>query len=137
MLNNKSPVYAGIDIGASRTKVALLDSEKNLIGHCVIKSGIDFNQTSRLCLESAMDMAGISMDNIACTVSTGYGRKNAPFSNRTKTEIGCHAKGAYHFFPTAITIVDIGGQDNKIIKLDEQEVRGRNRGIPGRDVCPS
>jgi predicted CoA-substrate-specific enzyme activase len=123
MLNNKSPVYAGVDIGASRTKVALLDPEKNLIGHCVIKSGTDFEQTSRLCLESAMDMAGISMDSIACTVSTGYGRKNAPFSNSTKTEISCHAKGAYHFFPTAITIIDIGGQDNKIIKLDEQGKR--------------
>jgi predicted CoA-substrate-specific enzyme activase len=52
------------------------------------------------------------------SVATGYGRKNVDLASDVKTEIACHARGAHHFFPMPITIVDIGGQDNKIIKLD-------------------
>ena len=120
MSESKGTIYVGVDVGASRTKVAVLDSEKNLIGHSVRKSGTDFSQTSDLCLESALDMAKRSRDSILYTVSTGYGRRNVPFSNETKTEIGCHARGAYYYYPMAMTIIDIGGQDNKVIKLDDQ-----------------
>lgn len=119
MISNKS-IFVGVDVGASRTKVALLNSEKELKGFSVKKSGTDFSQTSDICLEEAMAMAGVSRDNILSAVSTGYGRKNVAFSNYTRTEIGCHARGAYHFFPRAITVIDIGGQDNKIIKLDNE-----------------
>lgn len=112
--------YAGVDVGASRTKVAILDPQKKLIGRSVEKSGTDFAQTAGACMDSALDMAGISRDIIKHTVSTGYGRRNVPFSDGTKTEIGCHALGAYHYFPMGMTILDIGGQDNKVIKLDDQ-----------------
>jgi predicted CoA-substrate-specific enzyme activase len=112
------PVFVGVDVGASRTKVALLDADKTLIGHAVRKSGTDFAAVSESCLESSLKMAKREKKDIVETISTGYGRKNVPFSQETKTEIGCHAKGCYHYFPTAITIIDIGGQDNKIIKVD-------------------
>lgn len=118
-MTEKKSIFAGVDVGASRTKVALINTEKELKGYSVKKSGTDFSRTSDICLDEAMSMAGISRDNILRTVSTGYGRKNVPFSNDTRTEIGCHAKGAYYYFPRAMTIIDIGGQDNKIIKLDE------------------
>jgi len=65
-------------------------------------------------------MAGASQEEVAFSLSTGYGRKNVPFSNDTKTEIACHSKGCYYYYPMAMTIVDIGGQDNKIIKVDDQ-----------------
>ncbi|MBW1730224.1 MAG: ATPase [Deltaproteobacteria bacterium] len=113
------PVFVGVDVGASRTKVAVLDKNKEIIGHSVRKSGTDFEKTAELALDEALKMAGLSREDIGFCVSTGYGRKNVPFSEFTKTEIGCHAKGAFHYFPMAITIIDIGGQDNKIIKLDE------------------
>jgi predicted CoA-substrate-specific enzyme activase len=113
-------VYVGVDVGASRTKVAVLNAGKKLIGHSIRKSGTDFTQTADICLVSALDMAGISADKITAAVSTGYGRKNVSFTNGTKTEIGCHAKGAYHYFPMAITVLDIGGQDNKVIRLDDK-----------------
>ncbi|NIR15963.1 MAG: ATPase, partial [Desulfobacterales bacterium] len=93
--------------------------EKKLIGHAVRKSGTDFGHTASLCLESALKMAKAAEKDIVRGVSTGYGRKNVSFTNETKTEIGCHAKGCYHYFPVAMTIIDIGGQDNKIIKLDQ------------------
>jgi predicted CoA-substrate-specific enzyme activase len=113
-------LFAGADVGASRTKVALLDAERNLVGRSVAKSGTDFTATAQQCLAEALQMARARPAEVRYAVSTGYGRKNVGFADLTKTEIGCHAKGCYHYFPLAITIIDIGGQDNKIIKLDAQ-----------------
>jgi (R)-2-hydroxyacyl-CoA dehydratese activating ATPase len=113
------PVYVGVDVGASRTKAAILDPDKILIGHAVRKSGTDFSATADQCLAEALEMAGIDANQISSAFSTGYGRKNVSFARDNRTEIGCHASGCYLYFPQAITIIDIGGQDNKIIKLDE------------------
>jgi len=120
MSSDTDEVFVGVDVGASRTKVAILDAAANLIGYDVRKSGTDFAGTADLCLEASLDMAAVSRNKIQYCVSTGYGRKNVAFSQETKTEIGCHAKGCYHYFPMAMTIIDIGGQDNKVIKLDDQ-----------------
>jgi predicted CoA-substrate-specific enzyme activase len=120
---NSKPVFVGTDVGASRTKVVVLDSEKKIIGQCVKISGTDFTSTANLCLETSLKMANVDEKDIVKSISTGYGRKNVSFAHDTITEIGCHAKGCYHYFPTAITIIDIGGQDNKIIKLDEKGKR--------------
>lgn len=120
MSSHTEEAFVGVDVGASRTKVVILDKEANLIGHCVQKSGTDFTNTANLCLEDSLDMAGTPRKAIRYCISTGYGRKNVAFSMDTKTEISCHAKGCYHYFPMAMTIIDIGGQDNKVIKLDEQ-----------------
>ena len=114
------PIYVGIDVGASRTKVAILDAEHRLLGHDVQKSGTDFAATADRCLETSLKMAGADRVDIQRVVSTGYGRKNVTYTDETKTEIGCHAKGCYLYYPFAITIIDIGGQDNKIIKLDDK-----------------
>jgi len=65
-------------------------------------------------------MAKGSIDDIGRAVATGYGRKNVDAARDSKTEISCHAKGCFHYFPMEITIIDIGGQDNKIIKLDDK-----------------
>lgn len=116
---NTAPLYVGADVGASRTKVAVLDASKTLVGHAVQKSGTDFTATARQCLSLALEMAGVSENAVARAVSTGYGRHNVDFARDSRTEIGCHAGGCYHYFPKAISIIDIGGQDNKVIKLDE------------------
>lgn len=115
--------YAGVDIGSSRTKVVILNDEKHIVGFDVMHSGTDFTNTADLCLKSSLEMAEISKDEIKRTVSTGYGRKNVSYTDDTKTEIGCHAKGCYYYFPREITIIDIGGQDNKIIKLNKEGKR--------------
>ena len=114
-----NPIYVGADVGSSRTKVVVLDPDKNLIGYAIKKSGIDFTTTARDCLEISLNMAAAGPNDIANAISTGYGRKNVTFSADTKTEIGCHASGCYLYFPQEITVIDIGGQDNKIIKLDK------------------
>jgi activator of 2-hydroxyglutaryl-CoA dehydratase len=74
----KDQLYVGVDIGASRTKVALLDAEKKLKGHSVLKSGTDFAKTADAALADALKMAGDRKDVAGC-VSTGYGRKMFPF----------------------------------------------------------
>jgi (R)-2-hydroxyacyl-CoA dehydratese activating ATPase len=76
-------------------------------------------ETAEACLMSALEMAGLARESVLKVISTGYGRKNVAFADGHKTEIGCHALGCYHYFPTAVSIIDIGGQDNKIIKLDK------------------
>jgi len=111
--------FVGTDVGASRTKLAVLDSGKRLCGYAVRRSGTDFSVTAQHCLDEALAMAGIDSGRIANSFSTGYGRKNVAFANDSRTEISCHARGCYHYFPEAITIIDIGGQDNKVIKLDD------------------
>mmetsp|Transcript_8382 Transcript_8382/g.4506 ORF Transcript_8382/g.4506 Transcript_8382/m.4506 type:complete len:263 (-) Transcript_8382:586-1374(-) len=118
-MNSLSPIFTGIDVGSSRTKVALIDKDKNLIGSAVKKSGTDFSITAESCLTEALNMAKVSSERIGKILSTGYGRNNVPFSNETKTEISCHAKASFYYFSIPITIIDIGGQDNKIIKLDK------------------
>ena len=120
---SKQELYVGTDVGASRTKVAVLDADKNLLGWAVKKSGTDFAATARTCFNSSLQKAGAKESDIAASVSTGYGRKNVDYATDHKTEIGCHAKGCFFYFPFSTTIIDIGGQDNKIIKLDDRGLR--------------
>ena len=117
---SKQAIYVGADVGSSRTKVAVLDADKNLLGYAVKKSGTDFTATAQNCLDNALKMAGTGKASIKNAVSTGYGRKNVTYATDTKTEIGCHGSGCFLYFPKPITIIDIGGQDNKVIKLDDK-----------------
>jgi predicted CoA-substrate-specific enzyme activase len=125
-------VYVGTDVGSSRTKVAILNSDKELIGYAVRKSGTDFEATAEECLQASLKMARLTSKDIAKSVATGYGRKNVAFAQETKTEIGCHAKGCYHYFPISLTIIDIGGQDNKVVKIDD---KGRRTGFKMNRKC--
>jgi predicted CoA-substrate-specific enzyme activase len=131
-MTGSRPVYAGVDVGASRTKVAIMSPDAQLLGYHIKKSGTDFKATADFCLETSLHMARAVRSDIVKTVSTGYGRKNVSFSDESKTEIGCHAKGCFLYYPMAITIIDIGGQDNKIIKLDD---RGRRVGFKMNRKC--
>ncbi len=116
-------IWGGIDVGASATKAALIDEKGELVGWSVRRSGTDFSASAQAGLEAALEMAGLGQDDITCVFSCGYGRKNVAFAKETRTEIACHAAGAYHYFPYALTILDIGGQDNKVIKLNHKGQR--------------
>ena len=117
-----SDFFAGMDIGASATKVVLIDGDGNAAARVVRPSGVDYAATARACLEQANGDAGFAGTPTA-TVSTGYGRGNVDFARETRTEIHCHGVGCFHLLGRAIAIVDIGGQDNKVIHLDEQGKR--------------
>ncbi len=112
--------FAGIDVGTTTTKAVVIDAEGRVLGCFVQRSGTDLAAAATAALEQAMAQAGVTRDQLQAIVATGYGRKNVHFADEFKTEISCHGRGCYHYFPEAITVVDIGGQDNKIIKLDAQ-----------------
>jgi (R)-2-hydroxyacyl-CoA dehydratese activating ATPase len=110
-------VYAGIDVGSCTTKAVVIDEEDNMVGSHVRRSGVDYQNAARESLDIAL--GGKEWGDIPI-VSTGYGRHSITFATEAKTEIACHAKGGFHYVPRALTVVDIGGQDNKVIKLDNQ-----------------
>jgi (R)-2-hydroxyacyl-CoA dehydratese activating ATPase len=110
--------FGGVDIGASATKVAIIDGEGRLIASDVRKTGVSFEACAQEAMDSALASCGLKLADLARIFSTGYGRHNVAFAHGTKTEIACHARAAHHFFPIRITIVDVGGQDNKVIHID-------------------
>ena len=125
-------VFAGIDVGTTTTKAVIINANREMLGSFVRRSGTDLVSAAMTALEKAIARAGVASDAVQVVVATGYGRKNVPFAHDTKTEIGCHGRGCYHYFPEAITVVDVGGQDNKIIKLDAQ---GRRVGFKMNRKC--
>jgi predicted CoA-substrate-specific enzyme activase len=112
------PFFCGVDIGASATKVVLIDQDRNVLARVAAPSGVDYEATAQSCLERALEDAGLD-GAPSRTVSTGYGRHNVDFADDALTEIHCHGLGCYHYFPRALSIIDIGGQDNKVIRLDD------------------
>ncbi len=115
--------FAGIDVGTTTTKAVVINAAKEVLGRFVRRSGIDLTLAATMALEEALKQANLSWDAVQRITATGYGRQNVPFAHDTMTEISCHGRGCYHYFPEAITVVDIGGQDNKIIKLNAQGKR--------------
>jgi predicted CoA-substrate-specific enzyme activase len=108
----------GLDLGASATKAVLLDGDV-VAARAVRKSGADFAAAAEACREEVLAAAGASEVDVESTVATGYGRRNTSFATKTVTEITCHARGCYAGFPQAMTVVDIGGQDNKVIVVTD------------------
>ncbi len=113
-------VFGGIDIGASATKVALINRDQQLLASDIRKTGVDFEASAREAMDAAMASRGLIDNDLAGLFSTGYGRHNVSFAEETRTEIACHSRAAHYFFPRRITIVDVGGQDSKIIHVDAQ-----------------
>jgi predicted CoA-substrate-specific enzyme activase len=118
----QGPFFCGVDVGASATKTVLIDHEGTVCAEHVQKSGVDYKLAARNGLENVLEAIplekGAPEDRIAGCVATGYGRDNVDYACQRITEITCHGKGCYHLFPHSLTIVDIGGQDSKVIKLD-------------------
>ena len=123
---------AGIDIGSITTEALLFDKDKGIVGYVILPTGANSGKTAEAALEKALSGAGISQSDVLCTVATGCGRKRAQFANHTVTEITCIAKGVNNLFPGARTIIDIGGQDTKAIKIDGQ---GRVTEFEMNDKC--
>lgn len=115
---SKDRYFAGIDVGTSYIKAVIIDEKKEIVGSFTERSSADLQNSITTTFEGAIIDANISRDAIKHITATGFGRGNVPFANSEKTEISSHAKGVYHYFPRKITVVDIGGQDTKIIKID-------------------
>lgn len=107
--------FAGVDIGSTMTKVVILGEkiETSLIG----PTGPEHRKLANRVMEEALSQARLSFFDLTYIVATGYGRINVPFADRQITEITCHAKGLQSLLPSVKTVVDVGGQDSKGIKI--------------------
>lgn len=116
---NGKGLYAGIDSGSTSTDVVIIDRDKNIIAQSILPTGAGAAAGADRALDEALAQAGLSRSDINATVTTGYGRTAVGLGDQSITEITCHAKGAYFLDPSVRTIIDIGGQDSKVIRLDE------------------
>jgi predicted CoA-substrate-specific enzyme activase len=117
---HSSNCFAGVDIGSTMTKVVIVGegSEYHLIG----PTGPEHRKLANRVMEEALGQAGVAFEDLTFIVATGYGRINVPFADKQVTEITCHAKGLSHLLPSARTVVDIGGQDSKGIRIENGKV---------------
>ena len=113
----RGPLFAGVDVGSSATKAVLLSPGGVILARHVRKSGADLVTAAETSLDLALAEIGSSRSHIVRLVATGFGRSVVAGAHGTRTEIACHARGAYFHFPRAITVIDVGGQDNKVIRL--------------------
>ena len=114
-------ITAGIDIGSLTAKCALMRGGE-LIAYRIIRVSPDLEETARKVFEETLRAAGIEKEEVGRVIATGYGRNKVSFADKKVTEISCHAKGALYFIPTAKTVVDIGGQDSKVIAIENGRV---------------
>jgi predicted CoA-substrate-specific enzyme activase len=109
--------FAGVDIGSTMTKVVIMDD--SLLASVIGPTGPEHRKLANRVMEEALKKAKLPFEAITYLVATGYGRINVPFADRQITEISCHARGIAHLLPEARTVIDIGGQDSKGIKLKD------------------
>jgi len=108
----------GIDFGSTTGKAVILDVTGAVRAAQVSQKGAVSDEGVKAALAAALGEAGLSLGQIARTVATGYGRRMLDIADRTITEITCHARGAVHMVPEARMVIDIGGQDSKVIAID-------------------
>lgn len=116
--NSKLKFYAGLDIGSTMTKAVIVDDSEKILTSLIGPTGVEHRHLARQVMDEALQKTGLDLDALEFITATGYGRINVPFADKQITEITCHARGIRALFPTARTIIDIGGQDSKGIKLD-------------------
>ncbi len=115
---DKHGYFAGIDSGSATTDVVILDQDRNLVSKVILPTGAGASNGAQRALEQALQQAGLTQSDLAATVTTGYGRGVIQTGNKSVTEITCHAKGAHFLNPAVRTVIDIGGQDSKVIRLE-------------------
>lgn len=117
-MNKNTGYTAGIDSGSTSTNAVILDKNKNIVSFSVVKTGVKVSESADNALNDALKKAGITLNDVSNIVTTGYGRTKIESRNKDVTEITCHAKGAYYLNNKVRTVIDIGGQDSKVIHMD-------------------
>jgi len=114
-------VYAaGIDVGSTQTKAVLIDTARGIVARALIDTGANVIRAGQRALDELIANAGITREDVKFVVGTGYGRYKIEASDTQVTEISCHARGAQMLFPNTRTVIDMGGQDTKAIKVGSE-----------------
>jgi bzd-type benzoyl-CoA reductase Q subunit len=116
---NKDIITAGVDVGSVGSKAAIMINGR-AYSWIITRTGSNSPESATKALDWALEGTGLKVNDLKYTVGTGYGRVNVPMANKAITEIACHAKGAnYIWGPSVRTVLDVGGQDIKAIRIDE------------------
>ena len=110
-------LVAGVDVGSTQTKAVIMDGQRRVLGRSLIDTGGIITAAAENAFQLAVADAGVERSDVAYVVGTGYGRYKVTFGDTQVTEISCHARGGQYLFPKTRTVLDIGGQDTKAIKI--------------------
>ncbi len=111
---------AGVDVGSTQTKAVIIDEEKNIVGRALTDTGANVVHAAQNAFKVALEDAKLREVEVEYVIGTGYGRYRVTFGNEQITEISCHGRGASQMFPNTRTVVDMGGQDTKAIRVNAQ-----------------
>jgi predicted CoA-substrate-specific enzyme activase len=123
---------AGIDVGSTYTKAALLSNDDQILGRAMVNTGFKLDQAAENALRAALEYAGVDRDQVVYVVSTGYGRYQVSFRDINVTDLTAAARGSRFFYPKTATVLDIGGQTMKALRLDDV---GRVKSFRLNDKC--
>lgn len=121
-MRNRKKIFAGLDIGSTTSKAVLLDENKELLADEIINTKFDREASGREVLENICRKTGIERSDLDSLGITGYGRYSIKEAQTIIPEILCHARGTEYMLPGVKTIIDVGGQDNKVIEVDNGSV---------------
>lgn len=110
----------GIDIGSLTAKAVVMDDSYKVLANALVATGANSRKSGEAAFNRALKQAGLHRNDMSYVVSTGYGRKAVTLSDSELTEITCHARAAYHICKSVRTIIDIGGQDSKVISINNE-----------------
>lgn len=126
-------ICAGIDAGSRAIKIVLIDAgNMQIVAKGLSDQGVEQDKLVSELFGKILKADGIRRQDVATIVATGYGRNAIGMADTTITEITCHAAGVHHLVPEAMTVIDIGGQDSKLLRLDAS---GRVRDFAMNDRC--
>ena len=120
-------MFAGIDSGSWNTKAVVIDADARVLGTAVTRSGADLSAAAEDSYRTVLERAGCVRDDISAVWSTGFGRQCVAFADGSRTELDCHGRGAAHYVAGPLVVIDIGGQDAKVIRLDASGQRLSHR----------
>ncbi len=127
-----SDITAGIDLGSTYTKAVLVAEDGTILGRYEGKTGFHFAKAADRALRESMDDAGVDRDDVTYVATTGFGRYAADLRDLAVTELTCHAYAVHTLFPDVRTVLDVGGQLVKAIRMDD---KGRVQGFRLNDKC--
>ena len=111
------PYAAGVDVGSTQTKAIVVDESRTIVGRSLIDTGANVVSAAERAFAASLQDAGLEDYEVGFVVGTGYGRYKVEFGDAQITEIVCHARGAAALFPGTQTVLDMGGQDTKAIRI--------------------
>jgi predicted CoA-substrate-specific enzyme activase len=108
---------AGVDVGSTQTKAVIINEQREIVSRALIDTGANVVKAAENAYNKALDDGKLGEEEVEYVIGTGYGRYRVTFGNDQVTEISCHGRGAVHMFPETRTVVDMGGQDTKAIRV--------------------